>query len=1058
VLPLPKYVIKRDGSKAIFEESKVALAIWKAVSAVGGTDRARAESIASEVVVNLNEKFGVDGVVSVEEVQDVVETSLIKGGHDKTAKAYILYRHQRELLRKTEDMVNNFELVNQYVSQEDWRVRENSNMAYSLQGMNFNIAGRVVSNYWLGRVYPEEIALAHKGSDIHIHDLDCLAAYCVGWDLKQLLLEGFTGVRGKVASKPAKHLRSALGQVVNFFYTLQGEAAGAQAFSSFDTYLAPFIRYDNLNRGQVKQAIQEFIFNTAVPTRVGFQTPFTNITMDLKVPSHIANDPVIIGGKPMELTYADFQEEMDLLNDVFCEVMTEGDASGRIFTFPIPTYNITPDFEWDNPKYDGIWEMTAKYGIPYFSNYVNSDMKPEDARSMCLDGAEEIIVKINGQIVRTTLSELIGSFGGEGWSENKHNIQALSLREDFSLEWSNVKNFLKTRLTGLRQIKTEDGKIFKASFNHPVSVLTINGVEEKFAKDLSIGDYLLSLKSADNCLNENYQQIGGFIFNEELAFFLGYFTADGNYLKKSKSSLFRGMQFTFNANTLENLNKIKSITKKLFDYDLKEKKDPRYNSYYAYIYKSELASLFHCAGFQKYGRVSNLLFNSPKHVIKSFLEGFFAGDGYDKRLEIHINDSILARDLVLLYNLIGVSVSFRQKENSQVIYLHHKKNSSNINGLTVNCLSEWVPGFVAKSTYLVPGLNKGRMVGLATLQKYSAQTEFSEKISSGAFYPVRVSEIIEFNNTQDFYDVEIEKNHRFVHSLGTITHNCCRLRLDNRMLNKRGGGLFGANPLTGSIGVVTINMPRLGFLSKSEGEFFERLGKLMDLAKESLIIKRKTIEQLTNQGLYPYSKFYLRGIKEQTGGYWTNHFSTIGLLGMNEALLNFLGKDITTKEGLAFSVKVLDFMRDKLQVYQNETGDIFNLEATPGEGTSRRFAWADKKIYPNIIVANEKQFKEHKVAPYYTNSTQLPVGKSLELFDALDLQDPLQTKYTGGTVFHVFLGERIASKDATKNLVRKISANYKMPYFSITPTFSICPIHGYISGEHEYCPICEREG
>jgi ribonucleoside-triphosphate reductase len=990
VLPLPKYVIKRDGSKAIFEESKVALAIWKAVSAVGGTDRARAESIASEVVVNLNEKFGVDGVVSVEEVQDVVETSLIKGGHDKTAKAYILYRHQRELLRKTEDMVNNFELVNQYVSQEDWRVRENSNMAYSLQGMNFNIAGRVVSNYWLGRVYPEEIALAHKGSDIHIHDLDCLAAYCVGWDLKQLLLEGFTGVRGKVASKPAKHLRSALGQVVNFFYTLQGEAAGAQAFSSFDTYLAPFIRYDNLNRGQVKQAIQEFIFNTAVPTRVGFQcmsedtdiltplgwanysdlakgdliktfniktgliedkpikhlfareykgkmfrlknriqdqlispkhrivrksfnsdkyvleeiesvkklkspfiipiaginsnkginlsneeirllawviaegssenpknkyrqcgritlyqsekvnknkfeeiisllkgfaykfsikdslpalgfstkmirlnaessrevhsyfkdkydikhipqelfamsqdqarvfletylkadgfedckisttdkrivdglqhvcvlagygctvlvrkptigkkliyvvrlikhnetyvqrieevdysgtiwcpntdnetviarragkvfitgnTPFTNITMDLKVPSHIANDPVIIGGKPMELTYADFQEEMDLLNDVFCEVMTEGDASGRIFTFPIPTYNITPDFEWDNPKYDGIWEMTAKYGIPYFSNYVNSDMKPEDARSMC-----------------------------------------------------------------------------------------------------------------------------------------------------------------------------------------------------------------------------------------------------------------------------------------------------------------------------------------------------------------------------------------------------CRLRLDNRMLNKRGGGLFGANPLTGSIGVVTINMPRLGFLSKSEEEFFERLGKLMDLAKESLIIKRKTIEQLTNQGLYPYSKFYLRGIKEQTGGYWTNHFSTIGLLGMNEALLNFLGKDITTKEGLAFSVKVLDFMRDKLQVYQNETGDIFNLEATPGEGTSRRFAWADKKIYPNIIVANEKQFKEHKVAPYYTNSTQLPVGKSLELFDALDLQDPLQTKYTGGTVFHVFLGERIASKDATKNLVRKISANYKMPYFSITPTFSICPIHGYISGEHEYCPICEREG
>jgi ribonucleoside-triphosphate reductase len=668
VLPLPKYVIKRDGSKAIFEENKIALAIWKAVVAVGGNDKEKANAIAKDVVAKLNEKYGAEGVVSVEEVQDTVETSLIKGGHDKTAKAYILYRHQRELMRKTEDMVNNFELVNQYVSQEDWRVRENSNMAYSLQGMNFNIAGRVISNYWLGRVYPSEIASAHKSADLHIHDLDCLAAYCVGWDLKQLLLEGFTGVRGKVASKPAKHLRSALGQVVNFFYTLQGEAAGAQAFSNFDTYLAPFIRYDNLNRAQVKQAIQEFIFNTAVPTRVGFQTPFTNITMDLKVPSHIANDPVIIGGKPMELTYADFQEEMDLLNEVFCEVMTEGDANGRIFTFPIPTYNITPDFEWDNPKYDGIWEMTAKYGIPYFSNYVNSDMKPEDARSMC-----------------------------------------------------------------------------------------------------------------------------------------------------------------------------------------------------------------------------------------------------------------------------------------------------------------------------------------------------------------------------------------------------CRLRLDNRVLNKRGGGLFGANPLTGSIGVVTINMPRIGFLSKTEEEYFKRLGKLMDLAKDSLIIKRKTVEQLTEQGLYPYSKFYLRGVKEQTGGYWTNHFSTIGLLGMNESLLNFMGKDITSKEGLDFSIKVLDFMRDKLQVYQNETGDIFNLEATPGEGTSRRFAWADKKAYPDIIVANEKQYKEHKVAPYYTNSTQLPVGKSIELFDALDLQDPLQTKYTGGTVFHIFLGERVASKEATKNLVRKISSNYKMPYFSITPTFSICPIHGYLSGEHEYCPICEKE-
>jgi ribonucleoside-triphosphate reductase len=665
---LPKFVVKRDGSKALFDSSKIEVAIWKAVQAVGGSDRARSDSIADRVVEEINSKFGADGSPSVEEIQDLVETTLIKGGHDKTAKAYILYRHQRELLRRTEDMVNNFEIINQYITQEDWRVRENSNMAYSLQGMNFAISGRIVSHYWLARVYPKEVAEAHKNADFHIHDLDCLAAYCVGWDLKQLLIEGFTGVKGKVSSKPAKHFRTALGQIVNFFYTLQGEAAGAQAFSNFDTLLAPFIRYDELDEKQVKQAMQEFIFNTAVPTRVGFQNPFTNLTMDLKVPSHLAHDPVIIGGKPMELTYADFQEEMDLLNKVFCEVMTEGDANGRPFSFPIPTYNITKDFDWGSSNYDALWEMTAKYGIPYFSNFINSDMKPEDSRSMC-----------------------------------------------------------------------------------------------------------------------------------------------------------------------------------------------------------------------------------------------------------------------------------------------------------------------------------------------------------------------------------------------------CRLRLSNKELNKRGGGLFGSAPLTGSLGVVTINMARLGFSSKSEEDFFARLSHLMDLAKESLVIKRKTIERLTEQGLYPYSKYYLRGIKEQTGKYWVNHFSTIGLLGMNEALINFMGKNIASKEGFAFAGKVLDFMRDKLQDYQNETGDLFNLEATPGEGTSRRFAWADKKQFPEIKVANDKAVNEHGAAPYYTNSTQLPVNLNLDLFEALDLQDPLQTKYTGGTVFHVFLGEKLPSIESTKNLVRKISSNYRMPYFSLTPSFSICPIHGYLSGEHEYCPVCEKE-
>ncbi len=664
---MPKFVKKRDGSKVSFDEHKIAEAIWKAAQSVGGKDKEKALSLSKIAVERINARFGDEGIPTVEQIQDVVEEVLIKAGHDKVAKSYILYRHQHELIRMKESMLSDFDVIDDYVTQEDWKVRENSNMAYSLQGLRNHISSSLVSNYWLMKIYPDEIGDAHKKGDFHIHDLSELSVYCVGWDLKQLLIEGFKGVRGKIACKPAKHFRTALGQIVNFFYTLQGEAAGAQAFSNFDTLLAPFIRYDNLTRKEVKQALQEFIFNTNVPTRVGFQTPFTNVTMDLVVPKNLANTPVIIGGKPMEATYSEFQEEIYLFNEIFAEVMTEGDAEGRIFTFPIPTYNITKDFDWDTKNYDKIWEMTAKYGIPYFANYVNSDMSAEDARSMC-----------------------------------------------------------------------------------------------------------------------------------------------------------------------------------------------------------------------------------------------------------------------------------------------------------------------------------------------------------------------------------------------------CRLRLDNRELSKRGGGLFGSSPMTGSIGVVTINLPRIGYLAEDEVHFFQKLARAMDLAKESLIIKRKTLENYSTNGLYPYSAYYLRGMKETTGQYWKNHFSTIGLIGMNEALINFLGKNLTQEEGTEFAKKIMLFMRERLVQYQEETGDLFNLEATPGEGTSHRLARLDKKQYPEIIVANNSQTKNGAPA-YYTNSTQLPVNYTNDLFAALEKQDPLQTLYTGGTVFHIFLGEKLPSGQAAKMLVRKVTENYQMPYVSLTPTFSICPIHGYLSGEHEYCPICEKE-
>jgi ribonucleoside-triphosphate reductase len=649
---------KRDGRVVKFDPEKITNAIAKAGAATEEYDSGTARRLTIKVLTLAEQLLG-DRIPSVEEIQDIVEETLLQSPYRKTAKAYIIYRDQHARLR---EVINKMEvdLVDQYLQKADWKINENSNMDYSLQGLNNYISSEVSKVYWLNEIYTPEIKKAHTDGNFHIHDLSLLSVYCVGWDLYDLLIEGFRGVTGKVESRPAKHLRSALGQVVNFFYTLQGEAAGAQAFSNFDTLLAPFIRYDKLSYQEVKQALQEFIFNINVPTRVGFQTPFTNVTLDVNVPKHYAEKNVIIGGVPKKETYGEFQEELNLFNKAFLEVMAEGDAKGRVFTFPIPTYSITKDFNWDNPLMDGLWEMTAKYGVPYFSNFVNSDMSPEDARSMC-----------------------------------------------------------------------------------------------------------------------------------------------------------------------------------------------------------------------------------------------------------------------------------------------------------------------------------------------------------------------------------------------------CRLRIDNRELVKRGGGLFGSNPLTGSIGVVTLNLPRLGYLAQSEGEFLERLEKLMYHAKESLEIKRKVLEAFTDRNLYPYTKHYLRGIRERMGSYWKNHFSTIGLVGMNEACLNLMGKTIADREGMDFAKRVLDFMNAKLLEYQVETGNNFNLEATPAEGTSFSLARIDKAKYPDIISANE-----NGDLPFYTNSTQLPVNYTDDIFEALDLQDEIQVKYTGGTVFHTFIGERIAEPIAAKVLVRKICETYHMPYFTLTPTFSVCPDHGYIRGEIEACPDC----
>ncbi len=652
-------IIKRDGKIADFDISKIANAMKKAFEATNTdyTDNV-IDFLALKVSADFLPKIK-DGYVAVEDIQDSVESVLIQGGYDGVAKAYILYRKQREKLRNLKSTFLDYkETVNNYVNVLDWRVKENSTVTYSVGGLILSNSGAITANYWLSEVYDPEISDAHRNCDIHIHDLSMLTGYCAGWSLKQLIKEGLGGVSGKITSSPASHLSTLCNQMVNFLGIMQNEWAGAQAFSSFDTYLAPFVKVDNLNYKQVKQAIQSFVYGVNTPSRWGTQAPFSNITLDWTVPNDLKDLPAIVGGKEMDFTYGDCQEEMRLVNKAFIEIMIEGDANGRGFQYPIPTYSITRDFDWSETENNKLlFEMTAKYGTPYFSNYINSDMEPSDVRSMC-----------------------------------------------------------------------------------------------------------------------------------------------------------------------------------------------------------------------------------------------------------------------------------------------------------------------------------------------------------------------------------------------------CRLRLDLRELRKKSGGFFGSGESTGSIGVVTINMPRIAYLAEDEKDFFIRLDKMMDISARSLKIKRTVITRLLDEGLYPYTKRYL--------GSFENHFSTIGLVGMNEACLNakWIKKDLTEADAQEFTKKVLNHMRERLSDYQEQYGDLYNLEATPAESTSYRLAKHDVEKYPDIITASESSD-----VPYYTNSSHLPVGYTDDIFSALEIQDELQTLYTSGTVFHAFLGEKLPDWKAAANLVRKIAENHKLPYYTMSPTYSVCKKHGYISGEHFNCPTCGEE-
>jgi len=993
---------KRDDKVVDFNPIKITNAIWQAAQAVGGKDYKKASILTDKVIERLEKTLRKGELPTVELVQDTVEKTLIEEGHAKTAKAYILYRKQHQDIREIGGLLKDIDVVDGYLSMMDWKVNENSNMSYSLQGLNVYATENIVSHYWLNKIYPPEIGESHSNGDFHIHDLGTLGAYCVGWDLKDILLLGFKGVAGKIESKPAKHFSTALMQIVNYLYTLQGEAAGAQALSNFDTLLAPFIRNDGLKYKDIKQEMQKFLFNMNVPTRVGFQSPFTNITMDMTIPTYMAEEPAIIGGELTDDNYSDFSDEIDMINHAFADIMYEGDAKGRPFTFPIPTYNITKDFNWDNEGLEPIWEMTAKYGIPYFSNFINSDMKPDDARSMCpLAGDEKVLINSSrGRGVE--YSSIRSIFEGSGHQEEYEVYSDGKFIKGKFNKWDNQK---------MIKVILENGHEIKMSIYHLNFILNnLNENKESVCKamELKPGMYL------PYSLNE-YSGEGG---SRDLGYFVGAFAGDGSF--DGDASVVFSLEDNFKKRVIKKLEKIAKD-----NFGARTNIITCDNSKLITLKIHSKAAVDLCRDYIK-GRKRDKhylarVFTKSKEFRKGVLEGHYDTDG-GSRNRIYTSSPKMIQTLNMLTSTLGTTTCIYKDDNEGRL------------------------GDEPNYSVLIYKLNR---------EKYS---DIWFKKNNKLW--VKIKEIKPIQNS-NAYCFEV-KNGTPIFTVGTtgiLTHNC-RLRLDNRELKRRGGGLFGANPKTGSVGVVTINMPRIGYLAKNEDDFFKRLDKLMQIAKNSLEIKREMIENLTFSGLHPYSRFYLQDVKKTFGEYWKNHFSTIGLIGMNDALLNFMNKSIADKNGKEFAEKVLNHMRNKLADFQQETGNIFNLEATPAEGASYRLARVDKARYPEIRVYNQEKYNGgHRgdVEPYYTNSTQLPVGYTTDVFDALDLQDSLQSKYTGGTVLHIFLGEQEPSASATKKLIRKVAENYSLPYYTITPTFSVCPDHGYIPGEHGRCPTCKTQ-
>lgn len=874
-------------------------------------------------------------------------------------------------------------LVKDYLSKLDWRVRENSNASFSYQGLNQHVATSVVSQYWLNDVYSESVSSAHINGAMHIHDLGMLTAYCCGWDLYDLLSRGFGGVYGKVQASPPKHFSSALGQLVNFMYTMAGELAGAVAVSNFDTLLAPFVRYDNLSYGQVKQFIQEFVYNMNAPTRLGFQSVFSNLTMDLTPSPNYVNECVVIGGELQNQTYGEFQPEMDLINKAFCEVMLEGDAKGRVFTFPIPTYNLHKEFDWENQEL--LWKMTGKYGVPYFANFINSDLKPEDTRSMCpLSGNTKVVVRSKQNGVRVAeIREIINNINNKG-----------TVYEVFTKEgWHKCRPVIVEK-TDIYRITFSNGSFVDMGENH-LQPTKDNGIIK--AKEIKENMWIP--------FNKNV--FGGELGDYNLGYVVGAYLGDGSHDKNR-------IVYSLCADEKDDITEEKlSIYWKKLGFFVKKSTVDSVRFLYVSSGAYDIIKRFITGSSALDKDLSRIVFNTSYEFRIGLLEGYADTDGSKEKKRLYTSSKNVREGFSFLLSSLGMKYNISTEDCREDRY----------------------------------GNNPVYRIDYPSRSSYG---NFYKEDEYYHYYRVVSVEKIPSSMSTNLYCFEVDnESHTFVLANGLVTHNC-RLRLNRKQLAKRAGGLFAASALTGSVGVVTINMPRIGYKAKSVNEFYSLLNEVMELAKESLEVKRCVIEELTEKGLYPYSTHYLDGVYAAHKKYWYNHFSTIGLVGMNEACLNLLGVGIDTNEGKHFSESVLKFMLDKLSEYQNDTGNLYNLEASPCESATFRMAKCDKKLYPDIIAAGTNEI------PFYTNSTQLPVDTEFDVIDVLDHQNSLQRVYTGGTVVHLLLGESANDWRTVRDFVRMVATQYEIPYFTLTPTFSVCKNHGYISGEVYNCPQCNE--